>query len=56
MTTTSEKLLVRPLKCHLIGLLNKLDPFDGDKINQSIIDCCHHLLNELERIDSGVHP
>jgi hypothetical protein len=55
MTITSEKLLVKPLRCHLIGLLNKLDPFDGDKISQSVIDCSNFLLIELDRID-GVRP
>lgn len=49
----STKLLVRPLRSHLVGLKNKINPFDTDKTTQSILECSDYLLTELERIDAG---
>lgn len=51
----SERLLTKPLKDHLSGLLLKIDRLEDGKINQAIIDCAKFLLIEMHRIDqSGV--
>jgi hypothetical protein len=46
-------LLNKPLKCCLIGLVNKLDRLEETNMHRSLIDCANHLLNELGRFDRG---
>ena len=48
-------LLNKPLRCCLLGLLNKLNQRDdADTIDQSIVDSVMTLLNELPRLDPEV--
>jgi len=52
--SSTHRLLVKPLGCHLKGLINKMDKRNDTKIDQAIIDCSMFLLIELERLDSEV--
>lgn len=45
------RLLTKPLYCSLVGLLNKLDACDSQRVTQSVVDCALCLLVELEQLD-----
>lgn len=47
--TYSTRLLVHPLRCHLIGLMQKLDAHGRNTI--TIQGAADYLLAELEKID-----
>jgi len=49
-----NSLLVKPLACHLKGLLGKIDRSPDARITQSVIDCAVFLLIELSRLDGEV--
>ena len=51
---SATRLLVKPLDCHLKGLLNKVDRLDHTKVIQSIKDCVAFIQIESERLDSEV--
>lgn len=46
-------LLVKPLRDHLTGLLNKVNVFSDERMTQSIVDSALFLLIELQRIDQS---
>lgn len=48
---TQKPFLCKPLRDHLTGLLNRLDPFTADRKTHELIDCAWHLLNELKDLD-----
>jgi hypothetical protein len=50
---TLPHLLNKPLKCCLIGLVNKLDRLEESDMHRSLIGCATRLLNELSRFDQG---
>lgn len=51
--TCSGKLLVHPLRCHLIGLLKKLDDHDCHPSLKYEIEI---IIFDLEMLDMGVKP
>lgn len=46
-------LLVKPLRDHLNGLLNKVDVYSDQRTIHAVIDCALFLLIELQRIDQS---
>jgi hypothetical protein len=49
-----NRLLVKPLKCHLKGLLNKISRIpQNHESHQTIIDAAVYLLCTLDLIDKG---
>lgn len=53
---TDDRLMKKPLKDHLTGLLNRVDRLPDDRIRQTLKDCILFVLAETPRIDrAGRH-